>query len=375
MLVRSFNGKTRRVVTGLRNSNIRKDKSIFAPPYRFFSDIPVPTPDTSAVGDAVAGAVTTVPPELGWKASHLAMYYVDQVHQLAGVPYWEAILLGTIGLRIALLPIAIKSGVNAGRLKLLQPHMNKLQERMKSDPRLQQDGGDQRAQTQYKAEANALFKKYKVNPFMAFLTPLTQLPIFFSFYFGMTTMGEFFPLMSEGGALWFPDLTVKDTTYYLPAINSALFLLMGEAGSQEMKAEHRNTFKWTMRAVSVAFLPLMAHLPSGLFVYFTTQSFCSILQTVAFKTPVIRSALGMPQIPDEVDESKTVTTEGSHKNAPPNPIKFVSDFIEKERAQSEQAKAVIVDGTSPPGPPKSPKPGPIPATYTQKPKLNNKNKK
>jgi YidC/Oxa1 family membrane protein insertase len=75
------------------------------------------------------------------------------------------------------------------------------------------------------------------------MMPLTQLPIFISFYFGMQQMGDFFPGMSTGGVAWFPDLTIADSTYCLPMMNSVLFFAMGEIGSAEMKAEHQNIFK------------------------------------------------------------------------------------------------------------------------------------
>jgi hypothetical protein len=106
---------------------------------------------------------------------------------------------------------------------------------------------------------------------MAFMMPLAQLPIFISFYFGMTTMGDYFPLLSEGGAFWFPDLTVKDETWGLPVINSLLFAGMAQVGSAEMKASQQNMFKWGLRGMAVILLPMLAHLPSSLFVYFISQ--------------------------------------------------------------------------------------------------------
>jgi YidC/Oxa1 family membrane protein insertase len=349
-------------ITNKNNNKVRYFSAGAAPP--------VLSVDSGEVDSSVSAALDSVRvvadavPELGWKASHIAMYYIDQIHVISGLPYWGSIIAATIGLRIMLLPIAISSQKNAGRLTQLRPHMDKLQERMKLDPRL--EANDQKAQLQYKQEAQALFKKYKVNPAMAFMMPLAQMPIFFSFYFGMTEMGTYFPAMSLGGAYWFTDLCLPDETYYLPLMNSALFMLMGEVGSNEMKEEHKRIFKWTMRGVSIAFLPLMAHLPSGLFLYFLTQSGLSVFQAQAFKTPLIRDALGMPKLPAAI-----VQTAGTTSKPAPNPFAKISELMEKERAQSEHVKAEVIDGTIPPPPPSFPSGADTskPVTFTQKPKV------
>ena len=128
-----------------------------------------PTPEVAdtaaeAVISAATSAAAVVPPELGWSASHIAMWYIEQMHMLSGLEYFHSIILATLGLRIMILPIAIKSAVNAGRLQSLRPHMEKLQERMKTDPRLN-DEPDPKVQAQYQAEAKALFTKYKVSTF------------------------------------------------------------------------------------------------------------------------------------------------------------------------------------------------------------------
>ena len=86
-------------------------------------------------------------------------------------------------------------------------------------------------------------------------------------------------------------------------------------------------------------------------------------QTIAFKNEGVRKALGMPPMP------KVMVEDTSESKPTPNPLKFVSDFINKEQAQSEHATAEIVDGTAaPPPPPGTPSNTPIPTTYVSKPK-------
>ena len=47
---------------------------------------------------------------------------------------------------------------------------------------------------------------------MSLAMPLVQLPVFMSFFWALQGMGEHFPGMESGGALWFTDLTVADST-------------------------------------------------------------------------------------------------------------------------------------------------------------------
>lgn len=82
---------------------------------------------------------------------------------------WAIIVL-TLIIKAALLPLAYKSYVSMAKMKELQPEMEKLKER----------AGDDRQKMQ--TEMMALYKKEKVNPAAGCLPILLQIPIFFSLY-------------------------------------------------------------------------------------------------------------------------------------------------------------------------------------------------
>ena len=69
----------------------------------------------------------------------------------------------------------------------------------------------------------------------------------------------------EGGTAWFPDLTVADQTFILPAIAFGVFLLSAELGGadgmqgQGPKVVQR--FKWAMRIMTVLMVPFAKNLP------------------------------------------------------------------------------------------------------------------
>jgi membrane protein insertase Oxa1/YidC/SpoIIIJ len=77
------------------------------------ADLPV-TPGESidalsdvAVEVITSGANTTL--NTFWPLSHPTMTFIDSFHQMTGLPYWETIVVLTLGLRCLLLPLAIKT--------------------------------------------------------------------------------------------------------------------------------------------------------------------------------------------------------------------------------------------------------------------------
>ena len=70
----------------------------------------------------------------------------------------------------------------------------------------------------------------------------------------------------EGGASWFTDLTVADTTFLLPAMAFGVFLLSAELGGADgMQGQPPHViqrFKWTMRVLTVIMVPFSKGLPA-----------------------------------------------------------------------------------------------------------------
>lgn len=208
----------------------------------------------SDIASAVSeDGMVSVVKQLGYHPFDLVCVMLDNIHLTLDVPYWQSIVLATIGLRLITLPIGIKSMQNSSRLAALRPHMAKLSENAKKDSN---------HQARYTTELYALWKKYKVNPLKAAVLPFVQLPIFISVFFGIKQMGTFCPEFSSGGTLWFTDLAAADPMVVLPIVNAASFLLMFEMNSDGFQTEDNNTFKFVMRGLSLIMVPLTYSLPS-----------------------------------------------------------------------------------------------------------------
>ena len=218
---------------------------------------------TDNLATAVAGAQETVnglitSPDLSWfNPVDVSMTIIENIHHFADVPYWQAIIAFTVGIRFCLLPIALKGVQNGNRMAFLKPDMEKVQNAMKAN----EGTNDPKMQARYQMEMKELFKKHNVNPFKAVALPFLQMPIFISLFMALRQMQDYFPDYCNGGALWFTDLSAADPTYALPIFNAVSFLLMIELGADGMDQANKGMFKNFMRAMAVFMVPLTYSMP------------------------------------------------------------------------------------------------------------------
>mmetsp|Transcript_27690 Transcript_27690/g.39304 ORF Transcript_27690/g.39304 Transcript_27690/m.39304 type:complete len:398 (+) Transcript_27690:3-1196(+) len=281
--------------------------------------------------DAATTLSTVVPQKSGW-ATTVVMNAIENIHLMAGIPYWEAIVLSTVGLRILLIPIVIKTIQSTARLALLRPEMQKIQDIMAKDPKV---GTDPKFQLKYQNEMKALFIKYKVNPLRAMIWPLFQFPIFITFFLALQDMGKYYPDFVNGGAFWFVNLAAPDATFILPVFNSLSFLVMLEIGADGVQMQNQQTFKWAMRGLAVAMVPLTMSLPQGLFVYWAANNTFSIVQTFILKNETLRLYLDIPKPPAVTDTPALKVI---------NPFAVISEIISQEKSKGDATEAEILDG-------------------------------
>ena len=220
-----------------------------------------------------------------------AIKLLQLVHDM-GLPWCAAIAATTITMRTLMVPVAISAMKNGAKLAQVQPEMKRLQEKMKM-------AQTEDAKKAYAAELRGFMIKHNVNPLKSMLPIVVQMPLFMTFFFALRRMAEEFPSMQSGGAFWFPDLTIADTTYGLPLLSAATFLITIELGGEsgEHQAEQTANMKNVMRAMAVVMVPLTMSFPSAVFCYWVTSNSFSCVQTALFKIPGVKGALGIPSGP------------------------------------------------------------------------------
>lgn len=93
----------------------------------------------------------------------------------SGAAWVISIVLLTLLVRIAIVPLFLKQIKSSRSLQAVQPEMQRIQEKYKGKK-------DQVSRQKQAEETQALYKKYKVSPFASCLPLLVQMPILFAMY-------------------------------------------------------------------------------------------------------------------------------------------------------------------------------------------------
>ena len=182
--------------------------------------------------------------------------------------YGVAIILLTIITKVLFFPLTIKSMTSMKAMQALQPQINSLRSKYKSDP--------QRLQR----ETMELYRAHKVNPLGGCLPMVVQIPIFYALYDALSVSVDLqnAPFVCFGRLfgmdLWICDLARHDPTYVLPILMGiSMFIqqkmtpVMGDPRQAKM-----------MLFMPVVFTFMFLNLPSGLVLYWTLSNVLQIAQ-------------------------------------------------------------------------------------------------
>jgi len=187
--------------------------------------------------------------------------YLHMVHNWG----WAIIIL-TVIINIALLPLRITSQKSALKMQKLQPQMRAIQDKYKKipmrDPR----------RAEMNAEVSALYKKEGVNPAGGCLPLLIQLPFLWAFY---SMLGNAIELR-HASFLWIHDLSAPDKLYILPVlIVASTYFMQRLTPSAGMDPAQQRMMTLMMPAMLGFF---SWSLPSGLSLYWTMGNVIAIIQ-------------------------------------------------------------------------------------------------
>ena len=173
--------------------------------------------------------------------------------------YGLAIILLTVIIKILFWPLTHKSYASMKSMQKLQPEMQKIRERFKSD------------KERLNKELMQLYKENRVNPLGGCLPMLVQIPVFFALY--KVLLGSI-ALRHAPFAFWLTDLSAKDPYYITP-------VLMGLSMFVQQKLTPMSADP--MQAKIMTYLPLVftfmfLNFPSGLVLYWLVNNLLTIVQ-------------------------------------------------------------------------------------------------
>ncbi|XP_016398631.1 mitochondrial inner membrane protein OXA1L-like [Sinocyclocheilus rhinocerous] len=218
---------------------------------------------------------------------------LEFMHVSIGLPWWGAIVAGTIFARCAVFPVIVKGQREAAKLNNVMPEMTKLTNRMNE---AKQSGNKFEFSKAY-TDLMMFQKKHDVNPLRGFLVPMAQAPIFISFFIALRKMAYLpVPSLQTGGLWWFTDLTAADPFYILPiAVTSTMFAILELGAESGVDNPNMRAMKTVFRIMPFVILPMTINFPTAVFTYWMTSNLFSLGQVALLRHPVVRQKLRIPE--------------------------------------------------------------------------------
>ena len=178
-----------------------------------------------------------------------------------------SIIAVTILIKAAFYKLTESSGRSMAKMRNLQPRLKALQERYKDDkPQLSQ-------------AMMELYKREKVNPAAGCLPILIQMPFFLAFYWVLLESVE---MRQAPFMLWLTDLSTKDPFFILPLIMGGAMFFQQRLNPQVGDPVQVKV----MQVMPIIFTGFFAFFPSGLVLYWVTNTLLSIAQQWKINTVV-----------------------------------------------------------------------------------------
>lgn len=218
---------------------------------------------------------------------------LEFMHVSIGLPWWGAIVAGTILARCVVFPVIVKGQREAAKLNNVMPEMTKLTNRMNE---AKQSGNKFDFSKAY-TDLMMFQKKHNVNPLRGFLVPMIQAPIFISFFIALRKMAYLpVPSLQTGGLWWFTDLSAADPFYILPiAVTGTMFAILELGAESGVDNPNLKAMKTVFRIMPFVILPMTINFPTAVFTYWMTSNLFSLGQVALLKHPVVRQKLRIPE--------------------------------------------------------------------------------
>lgn len=187
---------------------------------------------------------------------------------------WVLVAFG-IAVRLILWPLNQTAMRTSMKMQRLQPELQALQAKYKSDP--------QKLQT----EMMRVYKEHDMSPFSMFsgcLPVLLPMPVLFALFFVFQSTIEFrgVPFM------WLADISLKDPFYILPLVMGASMFVLSWIGSRNLPPNPQTKMMMYLLPVMMTFF--LANLAAGLNLYYAVQNIAALPQQWLIANERARSA-------------------------------------------------------------------------------------
>jgi YidC/Oxa1 family membrane protein insertase len=232
---------------------------------------------------AIGGGFENSNPYGGWLQpivqpfATLVLRVLLWMHEALSMSYgWVLVVFG-IAVRLVLWPLNQRAMRASLKMQRIQPELQELQKRYKSDPQKLQ------------GEMMRVYKEHGMSPFSMFsgcLPLLLPMPILFALFFVFQSTIEFRGVPF----LWLSDISQKDPYYALPIVMGLSMYVLTWIGSRNTPPNPQTKMMGYIFPVMMTFL--LANLAAGLNLYYTVQNVAALPQQWLIANERARSSPG-----------------------------------------------------------------------------------
>ncbi len=175
---------------------------------------------------------------------------------------WLLVIFG-VAVRLILWPLNHGAMRTSMKMQRIQPELNDVQKRYKSDPQKMQ------------AEMMRIYKEHDMSPFSTFagcLPLLLPMPVLFALFFVFQNTIEFRGVPF----LWLADISIKDPFYIVPLLMGVSMFVLSWVGMRNSPPNPQAKMMLYIFPVMMTFL--FANFASGLNLYYAIQNIAAIPQ-------------------------------------------------------------------------------------------------
>ncbi|KAK7243495.1 hypothetical protein RIF29_38293 [Crotalaria pallida] len=273
----------------------------------------------------------------------LLQYLIDGVHSYTGLNWWAAIVLTTVLIRIAAVPLSINQLKASSKFELIRPKILELRKQVMQNKSMTTSKSLTPSPTPPFSTIATTFipLPQTLPPTQSFISISTAtntelhlhlhshqhrtsspspLPPTLQLQSSLDTnpavavearlqikklchqnslnnMAEKMPSFKHGGAYWFIDLTTPDALYIFPVLTALSYLITVECEMQEHVEgnPYAGILKNGARVCSFLAVPFTMGFSKALFCYWLPSNLFSIMYILVVKAPGVRKSLGLPE--------------------------------------------------------------------------------
>ncbi len=204
-------------------------------------------------------------------------WLLEHIHTVSGVSWGWSIIILTVIVRLALVPLTVKQQQSMRRMQAVQPEIKKLQEKYRGDKQMLQQ------------KTMEFYRDNKVNPFASCLPLLAQMPIFLGLFLLLRDTKGFIAESDDKTFLFGAIHDITTPLNHLPNFTLAVLMVIyvgSQVGSTLLmpsSVDPKQKYIFAALPIVFAFFIINQNFKTGLMLYWITTNIWTVGQAAVIK--------------------------------------------------------------------------------------------